>query len=857
MCPIMNLLRDKPPGRFSPHCLFHPDSVAVIGADSPAGAQVLANLQAAGFKGDILPLDPEQIASLPKPPDLAVLATPSHLLPSALAALAAKGTFAAIAINAADGIAEAARQTGVRVLGPASFGITVPRIGLNASRAHLMPAPGRLALASQSAAMCRAVLDWAQPNGVGFSHIVGIGGNADIGFAIVLDWLSRDPGTGTILLDIRRLKNRRAFLSAARAAARLRPVVAIRPGTLLDDPTGAAELAFEAALRRAGVLCVTQLEDLLAAAETLSRARPARSETLAIVSNAISPGRMAADAALRDGLHLADLSDHPAGTEIADIERGILHVEPDASPHLAEIAGAAASAPGIGGVLVVHAPSGDADAASIAAVASRATTMPVPLLVCAMGETTGAAHRRLLADAGVAAFPTPEQAVRGFLHLVQDRRNRAAARELPGSTVLPVAPDRHDVRRIFDAMRRADRPAAMQDEALAVLCAYGIPTVPTRAVASPQDAVIAAQFLGFPAVVKLRQHEPPAQRASGGLALGLHDAAEVAIAARLLTARHARHAPDAGSHGLLVQRQAIRARELRIRVADDTTFGPTISFGQGGTTAEIAHDVAVDLPPLNLVLAQALIARTRAAAMLGHFRDMPAGNVAAVAEALVRVSQLIVDFPEIAELEVNPLFADADGVLAADAWLRLREPGDTGGGLAIAPYPTELVEHWATRDERLIIRPIRPEDAEQHGAMFHRLSPQDIRYRFFSAMRELSAEQMARLTQIDYDREMAFIAVRESTGETVGVARLVREPGERSAEFAVIVQSDMKGRGVAAHLMQRLIDWARTQGLRDIVGQVLADNAPMLAFVRHLGFKLRRMPEEPDVVEAKLVVGDQ
>lgn len=236
---------------------------------------------------------------------------------------------------------------------------------------------------------------------------------------------------------------------------------------------------------------------------------------------------------------------------------------------------------------------------------------------------------------------------------------------------------------------------------------------------------------------------------------------------------------------------------------------------------------------------------------------MQAGNVAAVAEALVRISQLIVDFPEIAELEVNPLFADADGVLAADAWLRLRDAGDGGGGLAIAPYPSELVEHWMARGERLIVRPIRPEDAEQHGALFHRLSPQDIRYRFFSAMRELSREQMARLTQIDYDREMAFIAVRETTGETVGVARLVCELDGHEGEFAVIVETDMKGRGIASHLMLRLIEWARARGLHEIVGQVLPDNAPMLAFVRHLGFTLRRMPEEPDVVEARLLVGDQ
>jgi acetyltransferase len=355
-------------------------------------------------------------------------------------------------------------------------------------------------------------------------------------------------------------------------------------------------------------------------------------------------------------------------------------------------------------------------------------------------------------------------------------------------------------------------------------------------------------------VVKLRQSEPPVARAPGGLALDLHDAREVVAAARLLAARRARQ-PGARDDGMLVQRQAARSRELRVRVADDPTFGPVISFGQGGTTADIAHDVSADLPPLNLALARALIARTRVAATLAGFRDMPIADTEAVAEALVRISQLIVDFPEIAELEVNPLFAGADGVLAVDAWLRLREPGDAGGGLAITPYPDDLVEHWVARDgERHTVRPIRPEDAEQHGAFFARLSPQDIRYRFFSAMRELSQEQLARLTQVDYVREMAFIAVREASGETVAAARLVCDPGEGEGEFAVIVQADMKGKGVASHLMRRLIDWARTRGLRAIVGLVLADNAPMLAFMRNLGFSLHRMREEPDVVEARLAL---
>ena len=399
-------------------------------------------------------------------------------------------------VGAAPNLAEIAGRTGVRALGPSSFGICVPAIGLNASRAHQTPPKGRLSLVSQSAALCRAVIDWAGPNGIGFSHIVGLGGNADLGFAAVLDWLSRDPSTGAILLDVRAIKQRRASLSAARAAAGLRPVVAIHPGRRLTDPSGTAELATDAALRRVGVLSVWNLEDLLAAAETLTRARPVRNEELAIVTNAIGPAMMAGDAVLRSGLTLATLSERTRtvlgmslpvspslqarkGRNVPGIDAGVVHVSLDAPMRLPEVTAMLAGAPEVGCVLVVHAPTGLADHAVMAALGACRQTIKVPLLVCAMGETTGAAHRSALAAAGVPSFASPEQAVRGFMHLVHNRRSRAAARELPPSTVLTVAPDRLMVRSLFGEARRAGRLALAQDEAMAVLSAYGLPAVPS------------------------------------------------------------------------------------------------------------------------------------------------------------------------------------------------------------------------------------------------------------------------------------------------------------------------------------------------------------------------------------------
>ncbi|MDR3538314.1 MAG: acetate--CoA ligase family protein, partial [Acetobacteraceae bacterium] len=594
----MTIPRLNPAGRFAATALFRPESVAVFGGDTAAGAQVLANLTLGGFKGVIQAVGTP--AEVTQGTHLAILAGPPDGIAATLAALPARGCFAAIVpgriTGSTEALRQAARASGVRTLGPHSFGLAVPAIGLNATRTHLPPPAGRLALVSQSAALCRTVIDWAAPNGVGFSHIVGIGGNADIGFALVLDWLSRDPGTGTIVLDIRLLKDHRAFLSAARAAARLRTVVAIRAGGRLADPSGAADLAFEAALRRAGVLAVSRLEDVLAAAETLSRARAVRTEALAIVSNAIGPGRLAADAVLRHGLALP-----------AALPEGMQVVPPDQEDQLVDAVLTQAALPEVGAVLVVHAPTGPNDAAMFARLAGESKTLRVPLLVCAMGETTGALHRARLVEAGLPVFAGPEQAVRGFVHLVQDRRNRAAARELPPNTVLALAPDSAAVRRRFARVRAAGRLALMQDEALEVLAAYGIPVVASRVVTAAEDAAAAAGLLGFPVVVKLRQDAAPADRPAFGLRLDLHDAADAAAAARLLLGGAQRRGEAAT---LLVQRQAGRARELAIRVADDATFGPTISFGQGGTLPENGRAVAVDLPPLNLPLAQALIARS-------------------------------------------------------------------------------------------------------------------------------------------------------------------------------------------------------------------------------------------------------
>ena len=844
----MTILRPLAKGRFRAQFLFNPKTVGVLGASSPLGRTVLANLESGGFAGGVFAA--EEVADFLEPPDLAVIAGAPEQAAGMIHALADHGTYAAICVTPAPHIEAAARAAGIRVMGPSAFGVAVPRLGLNATTGHLPPQPGKLALVSQSAALCRSVLDWAEPNGVGFSHIVGLGGAADMGFGIVLDWLSRDPGTGAILLDIRSIRNRRAFMSAARAAARLRPVVAIHAGGLLQDPSGRADLVFDAALRRAGIVRVGRLADLLAAAETLTRARPPRSEAVAVITNAVGPGQMAADAAAVLGLPLAPLT--AATRQILQMQMppgpadlGMVWTGADQPIRLAEAASLLSGAPEVGGLVVVMAPTGIADAAGIQAMAAAAPSLKVPLLAAVLGESTGGPLRRALAATGVPVFNTPELAMRGFSQLVEQARARAASRELPSRRVLALAPDQDRVRALFQQVRNDGRLGLRQDEALSVLAAYGLTIVPTALASTPDQAAAAAQALGFPAVLKLARSVRPHAHGPGAVVLDLMDPSAMRQAAYVLEGRRARLDRD----GLVVQRQAGRARELRVTVLDDALFGPAIGFGQGGSAADSSDDLAIELPPLNLTLAASLMGRTRVARTLTALHDQPAAPLDAVADALVRISQLVVDFPEIAELDANPLFAGPDGVLAGDCWIGLRPPGAVAF-LSITPYPADLAEPW----QDLLIRPIRPEDAEAHAALFGRLTPEDIRYRFFSMLRALTPEQIARMTQVDYDREIAFIAVREQTGETVGVARLVRETYVPRAEFAIVVEPSMKGKGLGRGLMQKLIEWARSERLIEIEGQILAENAPMLAFMRRLGFTLHRSPDDPEIVEAILAL---
>lgn len=849
-----------PARQFDPARMFRPSSLCLSGSQTKLGQELWQNLTQGGFTGTLGRAEHDPLTNA----DLALVADDAPDVAAALAAHAARGACGAMVLSymPATSLRRISQDIGIRVLGPHSFGMILPGANLNASPFALTPPQGRVALVGQSSAIARTVIDWAVPNQVGFSHMIGVGRNdATIGFGLVLDHLGRDPGTAAIMVEIDRLRDPPTFFSAIRMAARLRPVIAIAPGSRLNDPTGQAYAAYEAALSRAGALLTGSVGEFLAAAETLTRVKPARQESLVILTNSVSLGRLAADAALQAGLTLATLS--PETRQILSLAlrqpppaTGPVFAGKQSPTSLADLAAMLSSAPDVGGILVVHAPMGEDDDTAIAALTACAKTVKIPLLIAALGEATGLAHRHRLNAAQLACFDSPEAAIAGFRHLLENRRNRLQARELPAATVLTLQPDHERALALLQAARQHGQDQLIQDKALEVLNTYHIPTLASRHATTPADAAQAATVLGFPAVLKLSHPDLPTNNLAGSVALNLRDEAEVRARADAMCAYVAQQT-DAAPHktAFVVQKQVEQGLILRIRVADNPILGPVISFGEGGgDPAQIAH-MAIGLPPLNLALATALIQRAPIASRLRAMRGHAAVNEDAIAATLVRVSQMIIDRPDILTLDIDPLFATPEGVVSASARLQLRPQDAMRPALVIPPYPSALISTYHAKGEAFLLRPIRPEDADAHAAMLSRFSSEDMRFRFFSPLKQLPVEQIVRLADIDYTREMAIIAVHEASQNTVGVARLVRNDTDGTmAEFAVAIDPGFKKYGLGSALMRKIIDWGQSQGVKEIQGQILADNAPMLAFIKRLGFSVQPLPDEPDMKAAKLAL---
>lgn len=873
--------------------LFDPRSVAVIGASErpgSVGGTVWRKLREGGFAGPRWPVNPKytqlggepvfaDVASLPEAPELAVICTPAASVAALIAALGARGTRAAIVLSAGldsaqrQAMLDAARAHLLRILGPNSLGLLAPHARLNISFAQSGAQAGGLAFVSQSGALVTSMLDWAQGRGIGFSHCISLGEHADVDFGDLLDWLASDSRTRAILLYIEAIESARKFMSAARAAARNKPVLVVKAGrspqgqAAAASHTGAlagADGVYDAAIRRAGMLRVDTLQDLFVAAETLARfqALPrterASFERLTIVTNGGGAGVMAADAAALAALRLAPLTEaartqldavlphhwsHGNPVDIigdAPVERYVQTLR----PLLAD--------PDSGTLLFMHAPTALVSSADIAhALLPLVRAAPGRLLGCWLGGAAVQAARESFHAAGIPCYDTPEQAVNAFAQLVTYRRNQEQLMQTPAAQALPGAIDGARQRAIVDAALAQGRDMLTEPQAKALLAACGVPVVETRVVgAQPDEAVCAAAEIGYPVALKIVSPQISHKSDVGGVALHLADAREVRTAARAMLRRLARLRPDATLDGFTVQAMARRPRalELIVGASVDALFGPVLLFGHGGTSVEVVADRAVALPPLNLPLARDLISRTRVSRLLAGWRDVPAADVDAVAGVLMALSQLLADEPRIAEIDINPLLADAAGVVALDARVRVSAQAPGGAArFAIRPYPAELVETVAWQGRRLTLRPIRPEDEAQHRVFVEHLDPADLRMRIFYSRRDFEHSELARLTQIDYEREMAFIATAQradGSEETLGVARAICDPDNQDAEFGIVVQSALKGGGLGGLLMRKLTAHLRARGTRRLVGIVLTENTRMMELARTLGFELDA--EQPD-----------
>jgi acetyltransferase len=711
------------------------------------------------------------------------------------------------------------------------------------------------------------VLDWAAARAIGFSTVVSMGDMADVDVGDLLDFLASDVSTSAILVYLETIPAARKFMSASRSAARAKPVIVIKSGRTKLSARAAAthtgalagsDAAVQAAFRRGGLVRVSDLEELFTAAETLTCLKPIADNELLIVTNGGGAGVLAVDELMQSGGRLAPLN----ADLLAELDSVLpanwsrsnpIDIIGDAKPErYAAAINAVLSRGKTDAILVINCPtalasSGDVAQAVIDTIEGHKEHGFVPpILTNWLGEAAVATARAKFRDAGIPSYESPADAIKGFGYLwqytrAQDSLLRTPPREADLSTV--------DTERALSIMRgaaKAGRPLLTEPEAKGVLVAYGIPTVPTRVAQSVEEVeeVTRALLEQWPSVVvKILSEDISHKSDLGGVRLGLRSSQDARVAAQAMQARIAELRPEARLQGFTVQPMIERpnAHELLMGVFDDPLFGPTILFGAGGTATEVVQDTAAALPALDVELARDLIEQVRIFKLLKGYRDQPPADLDAVADTLVRLSQLVIDCPVVRELDINPVLADKSGVIALDARIRI-EPAEAdkvgpNARLAIRPYPNQWEFSVKTAGgASIFIRPIKPIDEHLYQAFIERISPEDIRLRFLAPQKEFSHKFIARFTQIDYARAMAFVALTQNQQELLGIVRLAADPDYRRAEFAIIVRSDLKGQGIGWELMQHLIQYADAEGLRDLHGNVLTANTRMLQMSRELGF---------------------
>ncbi len=887
--------------------LFKPRSIAVIGRGKTSGgpdATVEFNLIEGGFKGPVMPVNPDHpsisgvlaykdIASLPVTPDLAILTTPLEEAPALIDELGQRGSKAALLLSREvlqdhsgakaallsqdmlrkhpdegaslkQQILDAAKPYLLRIMGPDHLGYAVPSTNLNASLSSQRPLAGQIALLCQSAAVMRSVIDWANSRNIGFSHVISVGMRWDVDLGDLLDYLLRDHQTRAILMYMENTRNRRKFVSAARAAARVKPVIALKPR---DLRTGSVEDAvYDAVFQRAGILRVNNIEQLFGAAETVATARPVYSDRLTIISNSYSLALMTSDTLLRHDGRLAEIS---AATreQVAQACRPGYPIENPVD--LGDTAGPEEygkaldlllQEPATDGVLVIHAPASVNRSEDCAqAVVERAAKSRRLVITCWLGESAAAAARDRFKNMHIPTYEAPGEAVTAFMRLAQYRRNQELLMETPPSISEGFTPDVETARRIIQIALTAGRRRLNAYETSQMLSAYEISTVPLHFASTPEAATDMAMEMKVPVALKILSPDIVNKSDVGGVAFGLKNPLEVLVAATEMLKRVRELAPDAVIDGFAVQPMQYRnsAYELMMGVRTGKRFGPVIFFGQGGTEADVIDDVAYALPPLNMQLARDLMWRTRLYRRLSTNRGRPV-DLDAMALTLIKVSQMVIDLGEIVEMDINPIWVSSDGMLALDANVLIEPNAEPAAKrFAISPYPKELEKRFTLPDGRsFLIRAILPEDEPELRELVKRLPAEDVRMRFFQPLRELSHEMAARLTQLDYEREMAIIVTDPDQlpgkGKIWGVVRCNADPDMERAEYAVLVDRAMTGIGLGPMLMRYIIEYAKQRGIKELYGEVLRENEPMLRLNRALNFKIHATPDDPGVLHVSL-----
>jgi len=886
--------------------IFDPKRIAVIGASdttTSVGYTVLRNLVGSGFKGVVYPVNPKResvqgiqayqdIPSLPAPPDLAVICTPAKTVPAIVRECGEAGTRGIVIISAGfreigqEGrdleqlvLDEQAKFDGMRILGPNCLGIIVPGLALNASFASATPPAGHIGFISQSGALCTSVLDWAIDEGVGFSYFVSVGNMLDVSMGDLIDYFGSATETQSIILYIESISEAREFMSAARAFARTKPIVAYKAGRFAESAQAAAshtgalaglDAVYEAAFQRAGIVRIFESDDMFDCAELLARREPPKGDRLALITNAGGPGVMTTDALIARNGKLAELSEDTMKKLNDSLPSCWSHGNPvdvlgDAPPErFAKSVEIVLKDKGVDAVLVILTPQAMTDPTATAhAVAKVSAKARKPVLATWMGGHVVGDGIDVLDAAGIPTYTTPEKAVRAFMHMVDYARNLEILHETPRDVPLGFQLDRKRLRGVFDTVLSEGDDILSENVSKALLESYDIPVTKPLPARSADEAVTVARQVGMPVVMKILSPDITHKTDVGGVVLNLATEEEVREAYETMMENVAKKKPEAKVVGVTIQKMVTEpnAFELIVGTKKDPIFGPVILLGTGGTAAEVFKDRALAMPPLNEVLARRMVESLKSWPILKGWRGKPPMNIDRLIEILMRFSYLVADYPEIKEIDINPLLITPDDVIALDARVvvdrdEVSHSTRPYSHLAIRPYPDEYVSERTLKDETpVILRPIKPEDEPMWHDLLGSCSMESIRFRFSYLFKQTTHEMASRYCYIDYDREMGIVAETEEDGERklIAVGRLVADVNHEAAEYAVIVADRWHGHGLGGAMTDYCLEVAKKWGVKRVIGETSKDNKRMLTTFKNRGFDIDTEQEEDVVLVSKEV----